>query len=158
MSESLRETVELAAIELLAADPGRVRQRPAPGKWSAQEILGHLIDSAANNHLRFVKAPGRDDLVFDGYDQDDWVRVQSYATADWPLLVGLWRAYNLHLAHVMAAIPDDARRRPCSRHSLDRIAFRPVPAGDPATLGYLMEDYVVHLRHHLGQIRALLGV
>jgi hypothetical protein len=149
--------VELAAVELLAADPERARQRPGQGRWSAQEILGHLIDSAANNHARFVLAPGRSDLLFDGYDQEEWVRVQSYDTADWPTLVALWRAYNLHLAHVMRVIPAEARTAPRATHSLDRIAFRPVPPGEPATLEYLMEDYVVHLRHHLEQIRALLG-
>jgi hypothetical protein len=30
--------------------------KPAPDKWSKKEILGHLIDSAANNHQRFIRA------------------------------------------------------------------------------------------------------
>jgi hypothetical protein len=44
------------------------------------------------------------------------------------------------------------RRRERSAHSFDRIAFRPVAAGSPATLEYFMEDYVLHLQHHLRQI------
>ena len=50
----------------------------APGKWSRKEIIGHLIDSASNNHDRFVRAQFTDDLVCDSYDQDAWVRAQRH--------------------------------------------------------------------------------
>ena len=42
------------------------RKRPQPGKWCPREIIGHLIDSASNNHQRFVRALFQDDLVFPG--------------------------------------------------------------------------------------------
>ena len=67
-------------------------------------------------------------------------------------VVALWHAVNLHLARLMAATPETVRRRTHARHSLDRIAFRPVRAGEPTTLEFLMEDYVVHLLHHLRQV------
>ncbi|MCB0841112.1 MAG: DinB family protein, partial [Bacteroidetes bacterium] len=73
-------------------------KHPAPGKWSSKEILGHLIDSAANNHRRFVQAAYQDDFVFDGYDQDKWVAVQRYNEVPWIFLLDLWKSYNLHLA------------------------------------------------------------
>ena len=147
-----RRTVELYAPRLLALGEDEAR-RPRDGDgWSAKQIVGHLVDSAANNHRRFVLAQYRDDLVFEGYDQDDWVRAQRYDEEDWSQLVGLWRAYNLHLAHVMSRAPEEALNRERAAHSLDRIAFKSVDASQPATLEYLMRDYVDHLKHHLAQI------
>ncbi len=124
----------------------------APGKWSPQEIIGHLVDSASNNHGRFVRAHLHDDLVFPGYDQDAWVRIQNYVSADWFALVALWRGYNHHIAHVIEHIEDDAATRPRASHNLDEIAWKAVPKSEPATLEYFVRDYVDHLKHHLAQI------
>jgi uncharacterized damage-inducible protein DinB len=150
--ETLRTTIDHATGALLALSDEQSRRRPAPGKWSARELIGHLIDSASNNHRRFVLAASSEDLLFDGYDQDAWVAVQRYRDEAWPDLVALWRAFNVHLAHVMSAVPASARERARDRHNLHDIAWRPMPSGLPATLDDLMEDYVAHLRHHLGQI------
>ncbi len=147
-----RHLVERSAEALLQISEVDSARRPAPGKWSAKEIVGHLIDSASNNHQRFVRAPFQDDLVFAGYDQDAWVAAQQYQDAPWPALVELWRAYNLHLARVMATTPEAARLRPHRRHNFHQIAWQTVPEEEPATLDYFMRDYVDHLRHHLGQI------
>jgi hypothetical protein len=157
MTAPFRTIVEEAAAEFARADPERAGHRPAPGKWSAKEIIGHLIDSAANNHLRFVNGPARDDLVFQGYDQESWVATQRYDAAEWSALVELWRSYNLHLAHVMDAIPQSVKDDSRGRHNFDRLAFHPVSTSEPSTLGYLMDDYVAHLKHHLVQVRALLA-
>ena len=150
----LRRTVEEAAERLARVADLEAGRRPAPGKWSRKEIVGHLIDSAANNHQRFVRARHQDDLVFQGYEQDDWIAAQSYEEARWDDLVALWRLYNLHLAHVLERIPPDVLEREHARHNLDRIAWRTVPAGQPATLAYFIEDYLGHLRHHLAQASA----
>ena len=91
-------------------------------------------------------------LVLAGYDQDEWVTLQKYQEEPWVELVTLWRAFNLHLAHVMTAIPLSVRGRAHRRHNLHEINWRPVPADRPATLDDLMEDYVAHLKHHLRQI------
>jgi hypothetical protein len=148
----LRTLVERTVMVLLALPDAEAARRPAPDRWSPKEIMGHLIDSAANNHRRFVQAQGRDDLVFDGYEQDVWVETQRYDDADWPSLVTLWWMYNKHLARVMAAVPADLRLRPAEQHNLHEIAWRPKPETEPATLDDLMWDYVDHLRHHLAQI------
>jgi DinB superfamily len=148
----LRETVERAAAALRAIPDEASARRPAPGKWSAREIVGHLIDSAGTNHQRFVRAQFQEDLVFPGYEQDAWVRVQDYQGADWRSLVELWRALNLHLARVMALTPESTRLRVHVRHSLHRIAWQTVPEDRPTTLDYFMRDYVGHLKHHLRQI------
>jgi DinB family protein len=132
-AEDLRNTVTEAAA-LLAAVPDEVAaRRPGPGKWSAKEIVGHLVDSASNNHQRFVRAQFQEDLVFAGYAQDEWVAAQRYQDASWPHLLTLWHHYNLHIAHVIEVMP------------ADRFA----------TLDALMRDYVAHLHHHLRQLREL---
>lgn len=150
--EDFVRTVEEEAARLLAMSEAQSERRSAAGLWSAKEVVGHLIDSAANNHQRFVRAQTRPDLDFDGYEQDEWIAAQRYAEAPWARLVGLWRLYNLHLAHVVERVPEDELKRPRHPHSLHRIAFRLVDEQEPATLEYLIRDYVAHLKHHLAQI------
>ena len=137
-------------LEKMSAEA--TRHRPAPGKWCPREIIGHLIDSASNNHQRFVRALFQDDLVFPGYEQDAWVAAQRYRDAPWAELLELWRSFNLHIARVMEAAPAEERLRPRARHNLDELAWKTVPRDEPATLDYFMADYVAHLRHHLRQI------
>jgi hypothetical protein len=116
--------------------------RPAlPGGWSRKQVLGHLIDSASNNHQRFVRASLADSLEFPSYDTNGCVRVQAPGSAAWPLLVSLWANYNRYLAHVIGNLPPDKLEVVC------RIGHNA-----PVTLQYLAEDYVGHLLHHLSQI------
>jgi hypothetical protein len=127
--------------------------RPAAGKWSPKEVIGHLIDSACNNHSRFVCARLEDGLEFPGYEQDAWVTTQDYMSADWAELVTLWRAYNLHIARIVDLIPADVLVAPRPMHNLDVIAWRTVPREQPVTLEYFIRDYIAHLEHHLEQIK-----
>ena len=150
--EDFRETVESAHGRLREIGEAESEQPRAEDHWSAKQIIGHLLDSAANNHARFVLAQLKDDLVFPGYDQDGWVRTNHYQEASWPRLVELWRAYNLHLHHVMSHADQGKLKTPCTLHTLQEIAFKTVPQSDPVTLEYLMKDYVDHLKHHLAQI------
>lgn len=156
-ADDLRATVIRVAAYLAGLEEEAVARRPEPGKWSTKEIIGHLIDSAANNHGRFVRAGLQDDLVFPGYAQAEWVEAQRYQEAPWPRLVELWRDYNLHIAHVIECTPAEIRRRPRARHNLQEIAWQPPPPGVPVTLEYFMRDYVDHLHHHLRQADALVG-
>jgi len=157
IADDLRRAVNAAMPELLAIDEEASARSPAPGKWCPRELIGHLIDSAANNHQRFVRVRFQDDLVFPGYEQDAWVSAQRYREAPWRELVELWRLYNLHLARVFEGIPPELARRAHTRHSFDRIAWRAVPAGEPASLEYFADDYVGHLRHHLRSLGAVTG-
>lgn len=155
-ARELADTVHRAAERLAGVSSETVSHRPAPGAWSIKEIIGHLVDSASNNHQRFVRAQWQDDLVFLPYDQDRWVDAQRYQEAPWPELLALWRTFNLHIARVMAATPPETRLRTHGRHNLDELAWQPVPAGAPATLDGFMRDYVGHLHHHLAQVDAIL--
>jgi hypothetical protein len=152
VAEDLRRAVAEAVPLLLEIPEGEAARRAAEGKWSAKEVVGHLIDSASNNHQRFVRARLRDDLVFEGYEQEEWVRLQDYGSEPWPLLVRLWEAYNLHLAHVMERTPEDARLARRVRHNFQQIGWAPVGEHEPQTLEHLMRDYVGHLKNHLRQI------
>ena len=150
--EDFRRTVEESAARMLSMTEDESRVPRAEGKWSAKETLGHLIDSASNNHQRFVRAQFTDDLVFPGYEQERWVRAQAYNEEPWPLLVALWRSFNLHLAHVMERSPEAARLASRERHNLEQIGWIKIGEGEPATLEYLMRDYVGHMKNHLRQI------
>ena len=112
-----------------------------PGAWSRKEVVGHLIDSASNNHQRFVRASLQDSLEFPGYDQNGCVRVQAPNDADWKVLVSLWAAYNRYLAHVIARLPAAKINTPCR-----------IGTAEAVTLEFLAKDYVRHLVHHLEQI------
>ena len=152
--DDFRSTIVSATTRLRNIPETQSGQKSSPDDWSAKETIGHLIDSAANNHQRFVRAQFTDDLVFPGYEQDQWVSSQKYRDESWSEVIQLWSSYNLHLVHVASAIPEDVLTKPRSRHTLDQIAFNLVDKNDPATLEYLIRDYLDHLRHHLDQIFA----
>lgn len=153
-AERLRRAVAEGLPRLRAVSEEQSSLPRAPGKWSPKEVIGHLIDSASNNHQRFVRAAFQEDLVFPGYKQDEWVRTQNYRDCPWADLVELWRLYNLQLARVMDATPEKLRLRKTARHNFHDIGFQKFLAGEPVTLDGLMRDYVAHLDHHLAQIPA----
>jgi DinB family protein len=152
--DDFRKTIVSAKARLGEIPDAESRRKIAADDWAPIEIIGHLIDSAANNHQRFVRAQFTDDLVFSGYEQDQWVSSQKYRDESWSEVIQLWSAYNLHLLHVVSVIPEDVLAKPRARHTLDQIAFNLVDKNEPATLEYLIRDYLDHLRHHLDQIFA----
>src|SRR4029077_10226718 len=89
IAAELDQILEGAATRLPGVSDEAASRRPAPGKWSKKEILGHLIDSAANNHQRFIRLQMEDQLVFPGYRQNDWVELQHYSDRAWGDLVEL---------------------------------------------------------------------
>lgn len=147
-----RQTIELAYPQLRKLSPEKVSIRPAPNRWSIKEIMGHLIDSANNNHRRFTKAQWQDNLIFQGYAQDRWVTAQQYQTSDWLLLVDLWHSYNLHICHIMENTPKEKLEKSTTDHNFHQIAMVKIPEGESTTLAYFMKDYIFHLVHHLKQI------
>lgn len=153
---NLLEITLQAFEEFLLVDDKDATVKPAPNKWSAKEILGHLIDSASNNHGRFVRAQFEENLKIEGYQQNEWVEAQDYQNQEWQDLLIMWRQFNLLLSSLMF------NTSPSSREKKLIVPEHFKPSGsdlkeEPNTLGYLMEDYVIHLKHHLGQIRAALS-
>ena len=120
-----------------------LRFRPSEDDWSIKEIIGHLIDSASNNHQRWVRLQLTEQLTFPNYGQDNihWVRIQNYQDRSWRELLDLWRHFNNQLAHII--------------RSVDSSCLSHVWQADPKTrhtLFDLMTDYFRHLEDHLDQI------
>ena len=140
IAHALRDLVEGCTKQLLTISDEAASRRLASGNWSRKQILGHLIDSAANNHQRFIRLQIEAELRFPGYDQDEWVARNEYASRAWAELVALWSAYNRHLAHVLEHLAPEALG-----HIWDRD-------NDRCTLEFIAAHYLDHLRHHLTQI------
>ena len=92
LAEELRSEIDASYPRLRALTEAEVSGPRAAGKWSRKEILGHLIDSAANNHQRFVRAQLVDAFQWPGYEQDEWVRAHGYRDHAWSDLLGVWMA------------------------------------------------------------------
>jgi hypothetical protein len=115
--------------------------RTAPGKWSKKEELGHLIDSAANNHQRFVRLQIDNQIELQKYQQVEWVAVQRYHSVSWTEIVKLWHVYNTHLLHIMRHVDESKLGNEGT-----------FPEYGTKTLQFLLDDYVDHLEHHLKTI------
>ena len=143
LSEKLVRAIELAEQKLRKVSEPESAAPALKGGWSRKQVIGHLIDSASNNHQRFVRAAQQESLDFPGYDQEGNMRVQAPQDADWPLLVSLWVTYNRYLAHIIAHLPVSKLETPCR-----------IGPHEPVTLRFVATDYLRHLVHHLGQIGA----
>jgi hypothetical protein len=141
LARALRGEVEGAGRKFRALGEADVSASRGAGKWTKKEILGHLIDSAANNHQRFVRAQLVSPFVWPGYDQEVWVPLHHYRDRPWLELVDLWVALNRHVAAVIEFVPPEKRETPCT------IGDR-----EPTSLEWWMRDYLRHLKHHLDQL------
>lgn len=143
LANALHAEIEAAAARFHAMSESDISRVRGAGKWSKKEILGHLIDSACNNHQRFIRAQSENPFVWPGYEQDRWVCMHRYRERSWAELVDLWIALNRHVAHVIETVP------------LDRLETSCIIGGnDPASLEWWMRDYLRHLKHHLEQLMA----
>jgi hypothetical protein len=139
-ARDLREVVAECEPKFLAIAEDDAGRSAGPEKWSRKQVLGHLIDSAANNHQRFIRMQLGAELQFPGYEQNAWVKLNHYDVRPWRELVILWAAYNRHLADVMERIAPETLG-----HIWDK--------GDARyDLEFVATDYLVHLRHHVEQI------
>jgi hypothetical protein len=114
--------------------------KPGPEKWSKKETLGHLLDSAANNHQRFVRVQfEKEPLIV--YDQNAWNQYSYHQKMNSSALINMWSTYNKHLAELMTRIPQEHLQNKCQ-----------VGNSTYVTLAFLIEDYITHMEHHLRQI------
>lgn len=117
----------------------KMSEKPSPNKWSKKEIIGHLIDSATNNHQRFVR--GQFEVIPEiHYDQNRWNEYSYYQQIDCKQIISFWTIYNRQLVEIIKRIPSENLKKQ-------------INVGDNLlTLEFLINDYVGHLEHHLKQV------
>ena len=157
LAAELRAAVRDGLQRMTGIPESESGRRPRPGSWSPKEIVGHLIDSASNNHGRFVRGALGESLVFAPYDQEAWVRLHHYQKQPWPMLLERWAAFNEQVAVSIENVPEGALTRPRAEHNFDRIAWKTIAATEPTTLEYFVRDYIGHLRHHLAQVASVVS-
>lgn len=133
--ESLIESWRRNFLDL---DEASAHEKPHSDRWSISEVVGHLVDSACNNHQRFVRAQNCAELVFPKYEQNEWVTAANYREGDWGSLVELWYHYNRHIAVIIRNMPQSSLSVPCT-----------ITPYETCTLGFLVSDYLAHMKHHL---------
>ena len=109
----------------------------AEDKWSLKEIIGHLVDSASNNHQRFVRLQSDDLLNFPAYDTEEWIRAQKYNSMKWDTLVALWYNYNCLLIHVIENVGEAMLQNVWVKDE------------DAIPLELLINEYYKHLELHV---------
>jgi hypothetical protein len=131
-----------AHIEALHAIPeNKMAAKPAPGKWSPKEILGHLIDSAQSNIRRFVMAQYEDEPYI-VYNQDKWVALNGYQHWNTKDIIDLWYQLNKQVCRILENMPAEKADRTCRTELVHSISW-------------LASDYLKHLEHHLQVILEL---
>jgi hypothetical protein len=142
-SERLRQVIATAEPRLRGITDEAAALPKLKGGWSSKQLIGHLIDSASNNHQRFVRASLQDSYEGPGYGSNDWVDLQDYQGQKWSELIALWAAYNRHLAHLIARLPEAKAKMPC-KIGKNEYKFE-----------WVVTDYVDHMVGHLKQIGGL---
>lgn len=141
IAAQIRATISLVKPELLKIADQQASIKPAPQAWSKKEILGHLIDSASNNHQRFVRAAQNLAGEFPLYDQNRWVQVQHYNDMNWIDIVELFCQLNLHICRILDVLAEECLQNPCN-----------IGKEKPVALELVITDYLRHLQHHLNSI------
>jgi hypothetical protein len=139
--EQLRSLINEIPTRLNHLSRSQVELKPSPSKWSPKEELGHLLDSAANNHQRIVRTQLEDKPKMPGYDGNAWVELHGYQQRNWQQMIELWRALNQQLIAAAEAVPDPAWSRTCT-----------IADSQLLTLEFVFRDYIEHMMHHLTHI------
>jgi len=141
MLERFAAVIEAGAQRLNDISTADSAHRFDADAWSRREELGHLVDSAVNNYARLVRTQQEADPQLPGYAQDAWVERAGYHEREWRDLIALWSILNAHMLNAARRIPAAALERQCT-----------IGGGPSITLGFVIEDYVDHMVHHLEHI------
>ncbi|MEI6139158.1 MAG: DinB family protein [Mariniphaga sp.] len=112
-----------------------------------KQIIGHLIDSASNNHQRMIRLQYNSDLAFPDYRQDNdlWIAIQDFQNENWNDLVQLWKYFNLHMIQIIKSV-DPSKLDHCW-HDFE---------GTKVTLQQMIDGYLWHIDLHLNEIQELI--
>lgn len=90
--------------------------RPAPGKWSAQEVVVHCADSEAYGHTRIRLVLAEAEPLIVGYDENQWARTFDYQAHDVELAFRTIEAVRANAAACLRRLPEGAFNR-VGRHT-----------------------------------------
>jgi hypothetical protein len=135
--EDKTELIDEFYWKLKAVGEAEASIKPSDDAWSLKEIVGHLIDSASNNHQRFVRLQTGNLLNFPAYDGELWIRLQEYNGADWELLTGFWHSYNRMLIRIIGNLREEALQNYWEKGE------------EKLTLEHIAVDYYRHLIWHI---------
>jgi hypothetical protein len=142
LPERLARVIANEEPGLLDVTEQAANSRPgATEGWSRKQELGHLIDSATNNCVRFIRAALEGQYSGPSYDGRGWVELGGYAEMRWTDLVDTWALLNKAIVPVLRRIPQERLSAQC------RIAD-----ASPVSLQFIIEDYILHMQHHLDHI------
>jgi len=140
-AERIRSTVAHEEPLLGAIADSSASASPGAQRWSKKQEIGHLVDSATNNRVRFTKAALEGRFEGPSYDGRGWVELGGYAQMPWADLVDLWKALNNALAALVSRIPEERRTAECR-----------IGESFAAPLEFVVDDYIQHMQHHLDHI------
>jgi len=120
--------------ELLHVSGGLARVRPAPGEWSAQEVLAHLTAVELTNGLRYRAMLVEDSPALADYEMSDWARLLSGDAVDPGALMALFRALRSANLDFWANLDEAGRARTgihseCGPETID-LRFRMLAGHD----------------------------
>jgi hypothetical protein len=73
-------------------DVTRAKHRYAPGKWSVQEVIGHITDAERVFAFRALWFARADASALPGFDENTWMPVASFDAQPLSDVVHAWRA------------------------------------------------------------------
>jgi hypothetical protein len=141
MVEKYRDGYRVVSDALQGISDRELDARPAPGKWSAREIVHHLADSEMTSAIRLRRVLAEDRPLIQGYDQEEFARRLYY---DRPIQASLdaFRAARQTTAEILDRLTAADWAREGTHSESGRY-----------TVERWLEIYAVHAHGHADQIR-----
>jgi DinB superfamily len=137
----LRDLLDIVPSRLEQLPKDKLESKSTLAAWSPKQELGHLLDSAANNHQRIVRAQMEDKPAMPGYEQNRWVKIHAYERREWEELIETWQALNRQLLMAAYSVTESDWSRTLT-----------IADSEPVTLRFVLQDYLAHMLHHLKHI------
>jgi len=147
ITNEISKVIEIWEPKLTNLPIDTISQKRNNQNRTIKQILGHLIDSASNNHQRMIRLQYNSDLIFPDYRQDNdlWIALQDFQNEDWNILIQLWKYFNLHMIQVIKSV--DQSKLDNYWHDFE---------GTKVTLKQMIEDFLCHIDLHLNEIQELI--